>query len=222
MALDLSMTYVQSNDATYLTLTDTTGDYDAVDNDSGWGAPNEDYADIVVSTDTTTASSYHLLLDVTVLDSTNTSTSYDTINLYDLNGGAFAAASDLTWTITPAILISGGDAMGEVTDRLVDGLYTIKYYLVDNDDHTSVVDSLQQDVLIDGDVRADVYSALREIGRQYDDEVNDESREIMEALLKYSYLLGINAATTVSNRDDIIHMLYTLKKLNRDGSRYTW
>lgn len=222
MALDLSMTYVQSNDATYLTLTDTTGDYDAGDNTDGWGAPNEDYTDIVISTDTTTASSYHLLLDVTVTDSTNTSTTYDTINLYDLNGGAFAAASDLTWTITPANLTVDSDAMGTSADRLIDGIYTIKYYLVNNDDHTTVVDSLQQDVLVDGDVRADVYDALRQISRQYDDEINDESREIMESLLKYSYLLGISAASTMSNKDDIISMLYTLKKLNRDGSRYTW
>jgi len=227
MALQLKLNYAQSNDATYITLTDAVGDYNDPNNLTGWGGVNEGYEDIVVSTDITTASSYHLLLDVSVLDSTGTTTEYDTINLYDLantNGTVipFASYVDLYWRISPASLTSGGVAMGTSMDRMIDGVYNITYKLVSNSDHSDIIASESQSIFIDGSVRIDVYRALREISRQYDNELNDESREIMESLLKYSYLLAMNASATVSNYSTLVNMLYTLQKLNRDGSRYTW
>jgi hypothetical protein len=112
--------------------------------------------------------------------------------------------------------------MGASTDQLTDGLYTITYKLVSNSDHTSVINELEQIILIDGAVRGTVYDALREISRQYDDEINNESREIMETLLQYSYLEGMNASATVGQQTEIINMLWTLNKLTADGSKYTW
>ena len=102
MALPLSLSNSQSNDAVTLTLTDNS-------EDTTWGAPGSpDVTDIVISTDVINAGTeYHLLLDVTVTDKSGTETEYDTINLWDhakvLDSGftGFAAVSNLTWTFNP-------------------------------------------------------------------------------------------------------------------------
>lgn len=221
MALGLSLSISQSNDATYLTVTDDTGVYDAVTNDTGWGAPNEVVTDIVADT-TTTALKIHLLLDIIVTDKNGDSTTYDTINLYDHDTtGPFADVTDLTWVINASDLVSSSTAMGLSTDRLTDGVWDITYTA--QDANTGVaIDTYSVSNLIDGNIRADVYDALREITRQYDDNINDESKEIMESLLKYAFLQSINAAASVSEQDELVNMLWTLDKLNSDGSKYAW
>lgn len=220
MALDLSLTKEQSNDGRYLVLTDATGEVLS----TGWGVGgNESYGDIVGSA-TTTPGTYHLLLNITVLNKEGVSTTYNEINLYDFNTtGPFTIIDDLTWTIYADDLINSvtGTAMGADTDRLVDGIWQIEYKLQTADTATEV-DTLTEQVLVDGDVRADVYNALREIPRQYDDEINDESKEILDTVLKWGYLFGINASSTVSQRAEIESMLWTLNKLNADGSKYSW
>ena len=221
MALELSLSVVQSNDATYLTITDDTGAYSVTTNPTGWGSPNEEVTDVVVSTDDT-AGKHHLLLDITVTDKDGTETEYDTINLYDHDStGSFAVVGDLTWIIDAADLVDGSTAMGTATDLLTDGVYEITYTL--QDANTAVaVDTYEETVLINGGVRIETYDALREISRQYDDEVNNNFREINETLLKYSYLQAMDAADTTSQQDEIINMLWTLDKLNSDGSKYSW
>ncbi len=224
MALSLALTATQSNDATYLTVTDSTGETAA----TGWGVGgNEDYPHIVISTDTTTGSRYHLLLTVAVEDKDANTTTYDAINLYnkasdDGTTVPFAALTDLVWTLDAADLIDNSVAMATSSDRMTDGLYTLTYSLVLNSNHSTVSDTYEVTMLVDGDVRADVYDALREISNNYDNEINDESDEIMEALLKYSYLQAMEASATVALSDEIISMLYTLNKLNSDGSKYSW
>ena len=226
MALVLDLEYSQSNDATTLTLTDDAGTYHVVDNADGWetgGATNLDPSDIVISTDVVNAGTeYHLLLDVVVTDKNGTETTYDQINLYDQNGGAFTDASDLTWDLTPADFEEGGAAMGVATDKLDDGVYELVYQLVDNDDHASVKATFSEDILVDGDVRIDVYNKLRQITVDYDFEANDTSRDVMEALLAYSYLQAIEASSAVAMTEELINMLYTVDKLVSDGSHYTW
>lgn len=223
MALDLDLSYSQSNDATTLTVTDTAGEYDAANNTDGWGSPNADYADIVASTDTASyvPDKYHLTLTITVTDKNGTSTAYDAINLYDHNGAAFTAATDLTWDITAADLVASGTAMGTSSDRLDDGTYAIVYKLANNDDGTTV-DTVTESILVDGDVRYDVYNKLRQIPVNYDNEEKDMTRDIMEALLAYSYLQGIEASAAVAMTEEISSQLYTLDKLLSDGSNYTW
>ena len=105
MALNLSLGYSQSNDATTLTITDTAGTYVVTDNETGWGSPNEVVTDIVAGSDVINAGTEtHLLLTVTVTDKTGTATVYDEINLYDHDStGPFADASDLTWDFTPIV-----------------------------------------------------------------------------------------------------------------------
>ena len=223
MALVLDLTYSQSNDATTLTLTDSAGTYHVDDNPDGWGTSNPDETDIVISTDVVNAGTeYHLLLDVTVTDKHGTETIYDTINLYDHNGGAFADTGDLTWDFTPNHFMSGGTGMGGATDKLTDGVYSLTYQLVDNDNHSSVQATFSEDILVDGDVRIDVYNKLRQISVDYDFEAQDTSRDVMEALLAYSYLQAIEASAAVAMIEELTDMLYTLDKLVSDGSHYNW
>ena len=223
MALVLDLEYSQSNDAKTLTLTDNADTYHAVDNSDGWGAPNPVTTDIVISTDIVNAGTeYHLLLDVTMTDKNGTETTYDQINLYDQNGGGFADASELTWDLTAADFVSSGTAMGLATDMLTDGVYELTYQLVDNDSHVTVQSTFSEDIVVDGDVRIDVYNKLRQIAVDYDFEENDTSRGVMEALLAYSYLQAIEASAAVAMTEELITMLYTLDKLVSDGSHYTW
>jgi hypothetical protein len=221
MALALSLNITQSNDALYLTVTDNAGTYNNPDNLDGWGSPNEVVTDIVAEA-TTTLGKRHLNLDVVVEDKNGVITTYDTINLYDHDSsGPFAIATDLTWTIDAADLAVGGTAMGAATDKLTDGIYTFTYTL--QDASTAVaVDTYEVSAIIDGDVRGDVYNKLRQVPTDYDCEENDRSRDIMEALLDYTYLQSMTASASVALEDEIINMLYTLDKLVSDGSKYTW
>jgi len=222
MALDLGLSYAQSNNAVTLTLTDSTGVYADPSNLGGWGAPNELVTNIVASTDTTTASKYHLLLDVIVTDKNGTETVYDQINLYDHAGGAFADTGDLVWEFNAADFIESSTAMGLSSARLDDGVYNISYTLVDNVAPNAQVDGIEQNVLIDGDVRADVYDKLRLVPNDYLNENNDKSSDIMEALLAYTYLQGTTASADTSQVEELYTQLYTLDKLVSDGSNYTW
>ncbi len=76
--------------------------------------------------------------------------------------------------------------------------------------------------MIDGDVRIDTYNKLRQVPVDYDYEAVDLSREVMEALLAYTYLQAMEASSAVSMKEELINMLYTLDKLVSDGSHYTW
>jgi len=230
MAFTLDLLYSQSNDATTLTVTDDANTYHAVDNPTGWetgGATNPDPADIVISTDTT-AGKHHLLLTITVTDKNNTTTVYDTLNLWDhakvldSTFTGFTDASDLTWAINPSHLIASSTAMGDSDDRLDDGIYNMVYTLQDANSGVAV-DSLDEDTLVDGDVRYDVYNKLRDVSSiHYLNELTDTSREVMEALLAYTYLQALEASAAVALTEEIINMLYTLDKLVSDGSSYTW
>ena len=229
MALDLSLSYSQSNDATTLTITDSTGTYDVADNIDGWGDPNPRASfvmanDIVISTDVSIYSpvKYHLTLDITVTDKDGTETTYDSINLFDHNGAAFTTVDDLTWDITAADLVDSGTAMGLSTDKLDDGVYAILYTLLVNDPTAVIIDTVSESILVDGDVRIDVYTKLRQISVDYDNEDNDKSKDIMEALLAYSYLQSIEASASVAMTEEISTMLYSLDKLVSDGSNYIW
>ena len=97
VALDL--TYAQSNDAETLTLTDAAGTYHVVDNPDGWGDSPELVTNIVATTDVTTASKYHLVLDIVVTDKNGTETTYSNIDCYAV-AGPFTDASDLIFPLS--------------------------------------------------------------------------------------------------------------------------
>lgn len=225
MALTLSLTKSQSNDATTLTITDGAGTYATPDNEGGWGGGvNESVTDIVTGSNAATPSKYHLLLDVVVTDKDGTETTYDTINLFDHDStGPFTDATELTWDINPADLVESGTAMGLATDELDDGVYEVTYQLVSNSNHSSVAATWSDGWIIDGKLRNAVYDKLRQVPVDYDNENNDMSRDIMEALLQYSYLEAINAYDVPeSYTDQISDMVYILDKMVSDSSKYTW
>ncbi|HKL13108.1 MAG TPA: hypothetical protein VJ907_05830 [Halanaerobiales bacterium] len=212
MALELSLSVSQSNDATHLTVTD---------NSTGWG-DTVGVADIV-DVDTTTVDKYHLVLDVIVTDKNNESHTYDTLDLYEIAGGSdFTTTDDLTWNIYADDLVESDTAMGTDEDRLMDGIWSITYSVREAHDITSTEDTYESELIVDGDVRADVYDALREIAKQYDDNINDHIDEIQETLLKFAYLKAIQASASVSEKENLVNMLWTLDKLNSDGSKYDW
>jgi hypothetical protein len=208
-----------------LTLTDSTGEYDASTNPTGWDLTgndvNPDVADIVGST-TTTALKYHLKLDVIVTDKNGLETTYDTIDLYDHNGTAFSDTDDLTWQFNASDFVESSTAMGVASAKLTDGIYNITYSLVDAPTDLVIEDSIEQSITIDGDVRLDVYNKLRQVSKDYENENNDKSRDHMEALLSYTYLQGLLASTDTSQIEELYTQLYTLDKLVSDGSNYTW
>jgi hypothetical protein len=217
----LDLTITQSNDATFLTLTDATGETAS----TGWGVGgNEDYTSIV-DTDTT---GLQLTFTAIVRDKNDVTIEYLPIDLLSNTGlSAFSTLDQLTWTLYASDFVTSDDsAMGVDTDRLTDGIWDIAYTVADvvegPPDVVTDYDSYTADLLVDGDVRADTFDALREITKQYDDNINDQINDIMQALLKYAYLGCINASGSVSEQDNLIHMLWTLDKLNSDGSKYDW
>lgn len=220
MALSLSLSSSQSNDAVTWTLTDTAGAY-AADNTDGWGAPNEAVTDIVAST-TTTDGKTHLTLDVNVIDKNGTSTIYDQINLYDHNGGAFSDVGDLVFEFNPDDFVSGGTAMGASTDKFDDGVYVFVYGLAQANDGTNL-HLLTGGFIIDGDLKVDLFNALRNVPTLYDDDSNMRSKEIMEALLAKSYWNAIHAYDNPETyTEEIANMMYELDKMLTDSSKYTW
>ena len=225
MALTLDLLYSQSNDAKTLTVTDNAGTYHVVDNPTGWetgGATNPDPADIVVSSDDSTADKYHLFFSATVTDKYNVTTVYEEIDLFAKNGGAFVDASDLTWDLDASDFIKSAVAMGTDEEKLKDGVYDVTYTLKNNVAPQAVVATLNEKIVIDGDVRIDVYNKLRLIPYDYMNEHIDTSRDVMEALLAYSYLQAIEGSAAICLTEDLVNMLYTLDKLVSDGSHYTW
>jgi len=221
MALSLSLSSAQSNDAVTWTLTDTAGTYHAVDNTDGWGAPNEVVTNIVAEA-TTTVGKRHLTLDLTVTDKNGDATTYDQINLYDHNGSAFTDTGDLVFEFNPDDFEESSTAMGAATDKFDDGVYVVTYTLAQADDGT-VLHTLTDGFVIDGDVKIDLYNALRNVPTSYDNNENNESRDIMEALLAKSYYDGIHSYTTPeSDTEEISNMLYTLDSILSDGSKYQW
>ena len=227
MALDLSISFAEANDNKSITITDTTGTYQSPDNETGWGSPNIDVGDIVIDSDETNGK-YHLLLTITITDSTGTATEYDEINLRDHNGAAFSDATDLVFEINASHLLVTGTALGTNEDELPDGLYAIDYRIVDADynDETNGITTADNYIvdttyLVYGVVKADVYDKLRQIPTDYMCE-NCSSRDIMEAIFMYGYLKGIETSAYVAKQEELIVMLATLESIVRDGSTIIW
>jgi len=219
MALELDLIYLQSNDATILQLTDDTGIYDVVTNPTGWGAPNPVVTDIVASTDVT-PNKYHLLLDVSVTDSSSTTIVYDQINLYDHDStGPFADVGDLIWEFDAADFVFSGTPMGTDEDELTNGIYELTYTLVDADDHDTIQNEFIESILIDGDVRIKVYNSLRNISEYYDDieeteiTTTKEFSNILNTLFKYGLFRGMLANVSNATKSEVINILGSLEVL---------
>lgn len=205
MALDLSLSYVQSNDNKTLIVTDTTGT-----DTGGWGdGTNIDVTDIDGVTHT-------LELQVKIKTSDGTETTYDYIDLYD-EFGPFSTTADLVFNITAPLLTSLGSALGTSATQLPDGIYTIGYYV---DRGLAGDTSLTETILVDGQVRVEVYDLLRKIPVKYNCSENYRdcfpSEDILDALSWYSYLKGMQFSATLSKQEEILAMLSNLQELIED------
>ena len=212
MSLSLSLAFLEQNDNLALQVTDDVGTYHAVDNATGWGAPNPAVTDIVADADKTTPAKYHLLLDVTYTGSDAVSTIYDQLNLYDVNGGAFVDAGDLVWLLDAADLVAtdGSGAMGTDEDELLDGKYDFVYQLVSNSNHASVTSTDSTSILLDGKVRVKIYDQLRQISTIYDSTeetipiYHPNFREILVTELKKGLFDSMIANVSFANSDNVL------------------
>jgi hypothetical protein len=215
MALDLKLTYSQSNDAVRIKFTDATGEYNVSTNETGWGTPNADTSDIVSST-TTTSGKYHLILRISVQTSDLVTKSYDDLDLYSEFTSEFSKSYGMEFTLTPDMLIESGVAMGLSTDAFNDGIYTISYIL-NNADNSTLVDRKQYTLLVEGKVRKALYTKSAYIPDIYNCKVfnSDEYdwKSIVETLGIYSIFQGMLANPELNEVNDKLNVLSVLERL---------
>lgn len=210
LALSLT-TPIQSNDSVILRLRDNSGTYNAGTNPTGWGSPNYSLSDIISSL-STESSKYHLLMEVTITTSSGVETVYDTVDLYSLSG-PFVTVEDLVFDITPSVLSTSGVVLNSET--LPDGWYNITYKISEAFGTFNVLDSISLELLVDGNVRTAVYSALRTVPysttfERYTHNV-DEWDDVINPIYTYSLLQGMLAEVTVAKKEEILNMLSTLE-----------
>jgi hypothetical protein len=201
MAVTLALAYTERNDNKLLTITDVSTD---------WGGAN-----VAVSAITT------LTLDLHITTSDNETVAYDQINLVtyanpDLGGGSTQA--DLVWEFGPDDITDGGIPLGTSDSTFPDGIYHFVYTLNVGLGTESILD---EEVLMEGNVRNAVYEAMRTIPTLYT--CNEcKSKEIMDAIFSYGYLNSIRAGGYVAKTEELISQLYVLERLLLYGSPYSW
>lgn len=213
MALNLTIdNIVQSNDAVTLQINDTAGIYDASINTGGWGTPNPDVTQINGTT-------LHLYLDISVATSNGTETVYDQIELFD-NFGPFTTINDLSFNITPDLLISGSTAMGTSDEELVDGWYSITYSFID-DTLTFTDSTVTEELLVKGKVQKKVTQGLKDIPYSTSWVLfNHDYKEWYDIIYPMYYkglLDGIVAEESIARKSIILDMLATLERLLNNG-----
>lgn len=218
MAVALALTYLQSNDAKTVKFTDNTGGYDASTNTGGWGTPNEDPSDVVLTT-LTTANKYWLTLDITYTDSSNVSTTYDTIDLYDEFTSEFVKDYGMIYTLNMSHLQEGGVAAGTSSDVFPDGIYDVTYTITEADTST-VIHEKTYELLVDGVIRQKVYdNQIANVTTVYKQkQFNSDERDwqnLMESMFVSSYFNSLQTQEDDASRSQKLEMLYFLEqKLN--------
>jgi hypothetical protein len=197
MAISLALDYVERNDNKLITLTDIS---------TGWSDP----AGVDIST---------LTLQIDITTSDNVTVSYDQINLVTKNTiTASTTQAELVFTLDASDFTNSSYDLGGSDDELPDGIYKFTYVL-NNADPTAI--TLEEDVLMEGNVRNSVYSAMRTIPTLY--MCNEcKSKQIMDAIFAYGYLNSIRAGGYVAKTEELINQLYVLERLLNYGSSYTW
>jgi len=188
MAVTLDLSYEERNDNKKLTLTDISTD---------WGTP-------AVNSITT------LTLDITAVNSSNTTTVYDQIDLVVFNAlGGASVQADLVFELTMADMLVDATAAGTNDTVFPDGLYTFTYIL---DDGLATDSELEESVLMEGNVRNSIYEDLRALPVIYncEDYITDS---ITATIFAYGYLQSIRAAGYVAKTEELITQLYVLERL---------
>lgn len=213
MALELSFSVVERNDNKLLTVSDTAGIYDAVTNDTGWGAPNLAVTDIDGVTHT-------LELDITLTTSDYTVTTFDSIDLYTTFApvGGFLTVADLVFPLDCSMLFVGGSSWGDSDTEFPDGLYQMSYIV---DRGLAAEDIYTVTVLLDGIVANDLYALLRTLPVDYGlKECN--TKRILDIIFMKTYLDSIHASAYSARTTSILDQLKVLERLLQNVSTYTW
>jgi hypothetical protein len=207
MALALAFTVTERNDNKLLTITDTTGIYNAITNPTGWG-------DAVNVTDITLpAGLFPLDLHISITTSDGTVTAYDSIDLHALMAH-HNDVSDLVFALDCSKLISSSVALGTTDTEFPDGIYDITYTLggVGGDTVTNTE-------LIDGRVENAAFKLLRMMNTAYEYEGCIEEGALVAVHAK-TYLDGIRASNTAARRQSVLDQLYTLERILINTSAY--
>lgn len=210
MALSLALdTISQSNDNTTLRLMDATGTY-SVTNTGGWGSPN-------VALSTIDGVTNALTFSITITTSDGTETVYDDIDVYEYLGATPTTVDDILVYVTPDLLISDGEALGEATDELPDGWYVITYSIADVATGT-IASTISTTCLVDGKVRNDIYDLLRVLpssvyismpNRIYTNNWN----ELTFPLYVLSLFEAMTAYVNVARKNEILSTLNLIERL---------
>jgi len=149
------------------------------------------------------------LLDV---DSVELTVQYETPDgvstVYDFDAQTIldAAAGDASLLIYPITMSS----LGLGVTKLPDGIYTINYSVVD-DVTTITMDQLG--LLLDAQIKAEVYRRVGSIQYQYYANNNYYTKPIDDTLLLQSLYDSMLASAYVAKQEEIIKVLETLQRL---------
>ena len=210
MALSLSFAVAESNNNKLISITDSTGVYDALTNTGGWGAPNP----LVTEIDGVT---HTLGLNITIKTSDSTETTYDTIDLYD-EFGPFADITELVFDLDCSMLLIGTTALGTADDEFPDGIYTFEYIY---DEGLGTEISTSVDVLIEGKVRNAIYELYRTIPTIYNCK-DCKSKEILDIIFARAYYKSMIISAYVAREDNLLNMLTVIERIVTNGSSYNW
>jgi hypothetical protein len=207
MALNLTLSFEEQNDAKAIIVRDTTGTEDSTAWDVGLN-PNFTEVDNV---------NYALYLTITITTPDNDPITYDTIDLYD-EFGPFVNYEDLTYTINASHLITNGEALGDADDDIPDGVWDITYTV-------SEIGVATQDftftVFFSGVIQKEVYDKLRVIPTTY--LCSDcNSRNIREAMFMYAYLVSLKSAAYLGKTEELLTQLAVLERMVINGTNNTW
>ena len=207
MALVLDFSIVERNDNKLLTITDTSGVYNAITNPTGWGAPNLTVAGI-----TSVAGAQSLELDITITISDGTTTIYDTIDLHSVIA-AHVDLTDLVFPLDCSDLKVATIAIGTSDDEFPDGIYEITY------SSNGVATSHTNVEIVYGKVKNATYELLRQMNTSYEYEGYIDDGAVLAVFAK-TYLDSILTNDPSARETAVLDQLYTLERLLINESTY--
>jgi hypothetical protein len=216
MALSIKIdTPTQSNDATVLRVTDSTGLYNVTTNPGGW----LDEADSIPATQPKVSiidgTTYHLTIDLTITTSNGTEVTYDTIELYD-TFGSFSSVNDLVFDIDSSMLIKSAVALGTSESQLPDGWYDLTYKFVD--DGATYTDSTYTiSFFVDGVIREKIYDKVRDIPYFTSWKLFENNYKEWSDILNPMYLSGLHigmlSEVSEARKTEVLASLSVLENL---------
>jgi len=189
MSLVLSFNICQKSDCSQFTFYETTGAYDALTNDTGWGSPNDELIDVITP----------VTLDIT--DPNNNTYSLD---IATLNPSFPTDNTSLGWDIDMGYL---GGVSG---DPIPDGIYTFVYTVTtSNSTYTQT-----QYVAFYCNVRCCVFEMIKNFNAGCD--CCDKDRDtIINAFLLYQGLVSAANCGNISAFNNILTQLQKICKNNK-------